>query len=182
MARSFVSRARPKRRARSWGIGPGNLVVTQLSTSVAVLVGDAISPTSDGITIARIRGELTMWLSQATNANNGFIGAFGIGKATAAVFTAGAPSVPSPITEEGWDGWLYHRYFNLKSNSIIGTGAASQDSIANSTTAAMRVDIDVRAMRKLVVEDVIYAAVEVTELGSAIMQLGFNSRALALLP
>ena len=98
-----------------------------------------------------------------------------MGVVSAAAFAVGATAVPTPITEEAWDGWFYHRYF-----SILGSGAIATAPI-NSRSGAVRIEVDSKAMRKLEVDMVLYAALEVTEVGVASMEFSFNSRLLVKL-
>ncbi len=87
--------------------------------------------------------------------------------------------MPTPITEEAWDGWLYHRYFSITAGGTIAAAtAAQQGDQVNSTTAALRLEIDSKAMRKIDVNEGMFAAVEVTEHGVATMEWLFNCRML----
>jgi len=169
------------RRKTSWGLGPGGNGLA-VSTSTVAFVGGAISAVEDGITITRIRGELLMWLDAATAIGDGYNGAFGIGKGSLSAFGVGVSAMESPIADQAWDGWLYHRFFSLAAGGPIAGGVAGDQDAVNPVTAALRVDVDVRAQRKLVPEDVIYSIIEVTEVGTAVLEVDFTSRALALLP
>jgi len=185
--RSRSSFPRSQRRKTSWNIGPQTGVdgATQvISASAAVLATGTAVVLNEGITMVRTRGELNVFLSIATGQGDGFHGAFGIAVASSPAVTAGVGSVPTPITEENWDGWLYHRYFGLFAGGPLATAtAADQQSQVNATTAALRVEVDSKAMRKLSVDMTIYAAIEVIELGAASsMEWGFNSRILVKLP
>ena len=175
--RNLVTRSR---RETDWGLGPGSTDATPLAGSGSALLGTGISAAGDKLTVVRIRGELLMYLDLITAATDGFVGAFGIGKASLAAFTAGAASVPTPLTEEQWDGWMYHQYFAL-AGPIIGTTANNAIGNITGLSGAIRTVIDVKAMRKLDASDVIYAAVEVVEKGTANMEVYFNSRALGKL-
>ena len=53
-----------------------------------------------------------------------------------------------------------------------------EQSVVNSTTAAIRVDVDSKAMRKCSVDETIFAVIEVAELGTASLSWSFNSRLL----
>ena len=98
-------RGRPTQRRRTgWEQGIGNVgLQAQISGSSSSLVNAGVSFVLDGITIARQRGSLLLALTDATAAVNGFTGAFGIGMVSTAAFTAGAASVPTPITEQEWE-------------------------------------------------------------------------------
>ena len=182
-----TSSARSSRRKTSWTVGPETSVngATQVITaSSAVLATTGAAVAEDGLTLVRTRGELVCLLGISASQGDGFHGAFGIGVATLAAFTAGIGSVPTPLTEEDWNGWLYHRYFGLFSGGPIAAAtAAQQGDQVNSTSAALRVEVDSKAMRKLSMDMIVYAAVEVVELGAASsMEFAFNSRLLVKLP
>ena len=181
--RGFHQVRRSARRQTAWGVGPGGTAAnTTISTSTALIMGSGAGPASDSITIARLRGEFTAWLSTTQAAAGGFAGAIGVGVVSLAAFNAGVASVPTPITEEDWDGWFYHRYFSLKSPGSL-TGGAITDIDANTPiVASIRLEVDSKAMRKIDIQEVAYAAIEVVEVGTATMESSFNSRLLAMLP
>ena len=95
------------RRRKVWGLGVGGTAVTSLSVTGAQFVGSAVTPTVDDLTLMRTRGMLNLVGLTSDAAGVGFQGAFGIAVATAAAVTAGIASVPTPLTEQAWDGWLY---------------------------------------------------------------------------
>ena len=184
MARSRGSfQARAPRRRRGWDVGPGGTTITTFTTSSSAFLGSAITPNIDGLTLARLRGELAIHLQSTSAAGDGFTGAFGIGLATFAAVTAGIASVPTPITEMAWDGWIYHTFFSIRSAGIIAAGTAADDQVAPSViSSSLRREVDSKAMRKLNDLDAIYACVEVVETGTVVMNVDFNSRSLLLLP
>ena len=181
------SSGRSQRRKTSWQIGaqtgtdgsPQNI-----GSSVAQLATVGALAAEDGLTLVRTRGEFVAFLSATGSALDGFHGAFGIAVVANAAFVAGVGSLPTPITEENWDGWLYHRYFSLQAGDQLAVAtAATQLNQSNATNAALRVEVDSKAMRKLETDMVIYACVEVIAFGvSAQMQWSFNSRSLVKLP
>jgi len=170
------------RRRSNWEVGPRTSAGgggQAISTSIAQIAGLAAQANIDGQTLIRTRGEVLMYLRSASGQSDGFNGAFGIGKATLAAFTAGAASVPTPVTEEAWDGWLYHRYFALVSAGPIAAATAAQEQLqVNNVVAALRFEVDSKAMRKIDADEVFYAAIEVTEVGTSDMVWNFNSRLL----
>ena len=175
--------ARAPRRITSWELGPGQQAAqTAISSSIAVLMAAGAQVLVDGLTMVRLRGELLLTLTTAAGVNEGFNGAFGIAIGSTNGFAAGVASMEMPITEESWDGWLYHRYFSLLAGGAIQSSAAEDTDQVNSTTAALRIEVDSRAMRKLAVDEVIYAAIEVAEIGTCSMTTHFNSRILVKLP
>jgi len=181
-SRRFRSTRTSVQHRSSWEVGPetaGGGAPQALTTSQAVLAGTAVQANVDGQTLIRTRGELLIFMESAGSAGDGFNGAFGIAKATSAAVLAGVTSIPTPITEEAWDGWLYHRYFNIFSGGPIAAATAAQEANqVNSVCAAIRIEIDSKAMRKFDVNEAFYACIEVTELGVATAKWVFNSRML----
>ena len=186
LRRSGFRTTRPQRRKTSWNVGPEtgvNGARQAITSSVAVIAQTSVDVVAEGITLVRTRGEVNLMLEIAAADHDGFHGAMGIAVATKAAITAGASAVPTPLTEESWDGWLWHRYFSLFAGGTIAAATATQQADqVNATCAALRVEIDSRAMRKLSVDMTLYAAVEVVELGSAEMSWALNSRMLVKLP
>ena len=154
------------RRLTAWDVGiqtTGGGAAQMISSSSAVLFGTGATPTHDGITMIRIRGEFNMRLTSAGGASEGFHGAIGLAKAPSAAFLAGIASLPTPITEDAWDGWFYHQYINLFAMSA----GITEDS------SWQRITVDVKAMRKLPEDEVLYGAIELTEVGVAVMAFNF---------
>ena len=168
---------RGSRRKTSWELGPGDCTETEFSATGAAFVGMALTPTVDGLTLVRLRGRLHVFLSVSAIPGTGFCGAFGIGIATVAAVTAGAASVPTPITEQGWDGWIYWTPIQ-----VFNTGNTLSDGV-NAIGATQIETVDSKAMRKLREEDAIYAAIEFSvEEGATTVETRFDSRILAMLP
>ena len=137
----------------------------------------------DGFTLVRTRGEFVAQLRSASAIANGFSGAFGIGIVTDAAFAVGVTAVPTPVTEADSDSWLYHRFFSCIAGAPIAGAAMQDEDAVNPTGAAVRFEVDSKAMRKTgEKESTIYAAIEVTELGTAAIDIMFNSRLLFKLP
>jgi len=165
-----------RRRRSGWSLGPGGEARTALSLSGVQLIGGGVVPTSDGITLVRIRGLFDWYLTLGTSPNDGFFGAVGIGLVEAAAFAAGIGSVPTPITEISSENWLWHQFFSMHAP----VASASPDS--NGPSMSGRVEIDSKAMRKVNSAQVVYAAVEVVEIGTATGSIFFDTRMLSLLP
>ena len=165
-----------------WEIGPetaGNGAPQALSATGASLAGTFASSGGDSITLIRTRGEFLIYLLTAGSAGDGFHGAFGIAKATSAALLIGASAVPSPRVEETWEGWLFHRYFSCLAAGPIAVATAAQETLQNaSVTAALRLEVDSKAMRKINAEEGFYAAIDVIEHGVATAEWAFNSRML----
>ncbi len=158
-------------RRTSWSLGPGGTTATAISASSAVLVGSGSTPTVP-LTVVRLRGELMITMVGTAGILEGFRGAFGIGIASLPAFTAGVNSVPTPITEEADENWLYHTYFTIMSQLATINGSVAE---------IFKMTVDSKAMRKADVDKVFYAAIEVVEVGTAVMDVSFNSRFLNLL-
>jgi len=173
----------PPRRANSWDFGPGQAgAQSQITGSVTTLASASLSVLVDGLTLARLRGMFHSYLSAAAAPQDGFVGAFGIAVATTAAIAVGATAVPSPITEQDWDGWLYWTPVFLVSPGVIdGTVSDDRSSISGQTGSQIQV-VDSKAMRKLNEAESIYGALEVSEVGTATMNWHFDSRILLKLP
>ncbi len=184
-SRGFTPRGR-SRRITSWELGPQSGVdgaPVNIGASTAALLNGGIVSVADGLTIIRTRGDLNLGLTLSDGVGNGFHGAFGVGMVNENAFTAGVGSVLTPLTDEDWDGWMFHRYFSLFSGGAIAAATAAQqaDQI-NATSGALHIEVDSKAMRKFPEHVVMYAAIEVVELGTCAMEFAFNSRTLAKLP
>ena len=129
----------------------------------------------DGTTLLRLRGTFTAHVSAIAAALDGFTGAFGVGIIDLQAFTTGVTACPTPIAEQDWDGWLFWETFSLKSvTATISDGV-------NSIGLYLQMPVDTKAMRKVKQDDVIYAAVEVTEAGTSQINYHFDSRLLLAL-
>ena len=184
--RFVPGRTRSLARKTSWSVGPetSGLGGPQAITGTgAVFAGTSTAFAFDGDTLVRTRGELLLLLTAASAVGDGFHGAFGIGLATTAAIVAAGASLPTPITEEDWDGWLYHRYFSIIAGGTIAAAtAAQQGDQVNSTSAALRIEVDSKAMRKVAIDMGLFAVVEVVEHGTAVAEFLFNCRTLIKLP
>ncbi len=168
---------RSPRRQTAWALGPGGTAAEATSVGGSQLIGSGVAPNIEGLTMIRIRGELMSYLLLATTALDGFECAFGIGIVEEPAFAAGIASVPTPLTDEDSENWLYHRYFALKAGFAFSSGADP----AGNRGAFLRLEVDSKAMRKFDPDKRIYAALEVVEVGTATMQTSFNSRSLVKL-
>jgi len=187
MGRGFRSTSRQliraPRRLSSWagGIASGTAGSGQtLNSTAASLLGTAFAFSTD-VTVVRQRGEFLLFLESAAAAADGLFGAFGIAIATTAAVASGAAAVPTPITEQDWDGWIYHRYFSIIAPSAIAGGAAADADLVAPVSSALRFEIDAKAMRKVTNLDSLYAAIELTEIGTASARLFVNTRMLVKL-
>ena len=146
-----------------------------VATGSAIL-GNGVGPNVEGLTVVRIRGELLVYLVSATALADGFNCAFGIGITSAQAFAIGVTAVDTPISEAAAELWMYHRFFSLHAPS------AAEAEFIPSLAAVARIEVDSKAMRKFAADEILYAAIEVVELGTAQVQVDFNSRVLVKLP
>ena len=109
-SRRFI-RPSTSSRQTGWGIGVGQVgAQVAITTSGKALVNAGIVSAVEGLTIVRIRGRFMAFLVSATAQLDGFSGAFGIGLVTNQAFAAGGGSVPGPVADDDWDGWMFHQY------------------------------------------------------------------------
>ncbi len=165
------------RRRKGWEEGPGQIgLQAAISTSNNVIMASGASLLDDGSTLLRIRGMLTLQLTTATVAPGGFTGAFGINIVRGPAFAVGVSAVPTPITEQGLDSWIFWEAW-----SVTTVTATIADGV-NAVGCTVRIPVDSKAMRKLDLGDVIYATMEFNEIGVSILQSHFDSRVLLTLP
>ena len=167
------------RRTTVWGVGTGGVVTTTISGTGATFVGSAIQATEPSLTVIRQRGYFSVQLLLATAADDSMNGAFGIGIVEDPAFTAGIASVPTPISEAASENWLYWQAFSLVGQQVFAAGGAPGAEMFNTFH---RFEIDSKAMRKMDTDKVIYAALEVTEVGTANVSCHHDSRMLFKLP
>jgi len=170
-SRGFRSRQSPRRRTE-WFQGVGGTAITSVASSSAGFLGGGVVTTFGEETLVRTRGILDLTMIAVTSPGDGFFGAVGIGLATSAAVAAGIASVPTPITESGWDGWLWHSFVSVHGGITL---------IANESSH-QRVEIDSKAMRKVQDDMTLFAAFEVVEIGSAVMSVFLDTRMLSKLP
>ena len=174
--RGFRGRSTGSRRKTSWGVGPQEVDGSASASAADLWSSGVILATEDEVTIVRIRGVIRAILGAAGAIGDGFFGAFGIGIATTAAFTAGVTSVPTPLTEEDWDGWMWHSYFDIRSvTATIADGV-------NAAAASVNVEIDSKAMRKFTGDMTLYGCTEVVESGTATIETQGQTRILVKLP
>jgi len=160
------------KRMTSWGVGPQSLEVLltasakQLWTAAVVLVRDT------KVTIVRIRGMVHIMQTNATSIGDGFSGALGIGVMSGDAFNAGVASLPGPVTDSEWDGWMWHSFFDVRQRTAIEADGV------NSGSGDVRIEIDTKAMRKFEDTEALVGVIEVTEQGTATAEFWADSRIL----
>ena len=168
--RGFPGRGR--KRTMTWGLGPdiadgsASANGTQLWTSSVVLVAEA------EVTLVRMRGFFHVTLNTADAIGAGFFGAVGLGLVTTRAVVAGAGSIPRPIQEADWDGWIYHRYWDVRAiTATIADGV-------NAASASIGFEIDSKAMRKWSANESLVGVFEVIESANATCELQAETRLL----
>ena len=163
-----------RRRLTSWGEGPGDQSLTSISTTSFVILGSGIILLIPGLTVVRIRGELTLRFTSAGAADNGISFTYGIGIVSADAFAVGVTAIPNPQDDMEWPGWMWHGFttFRAASATLADVGSAS----------VVRIPVDVKAMRKLGENEILFAALDADESGTATATASFDSRMLVKLP
>ncbi len=169
------------RRQSSWALGPGGTTIQAFSSTTDLLVGSGAVVNFDGLTLIRLRGRLFIQIETATSGGAGFTGAFGIAIATAEAFAAGAGSLRTPLGDQSWDGWFYHTYFQVVASSAIIVSNAADEGLQGGMRF-LSLEVDSKAMRKLKIQDTVYAMLSVVETGTATAHIAFDSRTLIKLP
>ena len=173
MARLSLSRGirtQSPRRKTTWDEGPQGRPAAFTTAVARIYPLGAIANTA-GLTIVRTRGHVSIGLESATAVNDGFDQvAIGIGVVSGNAFTVGGVgSVPTPITDVAWDGWLWHWFGNIMA---LNTGASVSQGLGQRL-----IEIDSKAMRKIKQTDVLFGAVQTANLNGAVsMQTVMNTR------
>ena len=171
---SGFNRVSAPRRRKGWEGGPGGTALQGVGSSSSVILGLGAELLLDGTTLLRLRGQVNVNLGTGAVLGDGFQGAFGIGIVQASAFAIGVTAVPTPLTEQDWDGWIFW------STLSVHTGDVSEP--ARSPQSTQVIDVDTKAMRKLDLQDTLYGVIEVVEIGTATMDVFFDSRLLLALP
>ena len=96
---------------------------------------------TDGLTVVRIRGTASMWLTGVAGADgDGYRGASGLCKITEEQVAVGITAIPLPFDDDGWDGWMWHSYWDIHTSDI------SAGDVDHPTVDLV---IDTKAMRKI---------------------------------
>jgi len=158
-------------------LGPGNGSITAagdtISTTSNVILGSGITPLIPQMTVVRLRGTIGIQLVTATAAEAGFNYALGIGICTADAFAIGVTATPTPFDDAEWPGWLWHHFGYIK---------APQEVHDLNQVPLQQITIDSKAMRKLRLNEILYAAIECGEQGTAVIRVHCMTRVLVKLP
>ena len=157
-------RNRVARRRTGWATGvTGDQTLT---VATVALFGTGTQALQDGLTIVRTRGEFLAFVSSVDAVTSGMRVGVGICVVTENAFGAGVGSVPTPIADLQWDGWLWHSMGHVFGVAAEGAGFWRQE-------------IDSKAMRKMKEDDIIVAVLEVSqEVGTVTLQTKIKSRTL----
>ncbi len=169
------SRSHP-RRVTTWEQGPIASDVTVQSSTGKLWTSGIFLASQTRATLVRVRGYIHVWQLTATAAGDGFIGAFGLCIVSSEAFAAGVASVPSPLEELGWDGWLWHQMWDIR--SLTGTFADG----VNAASVSQRIEIDSKSMRIMEDDNVLCGVSDQTESGTATAEFNANTRVLFKLP
>ena len=166
------------RRKSSWSVGPQQAGLPSITASSVTLWAIGAQALEDGLTVVRIRGSLGCWLEVVTAIGDGFVQvAFGICVVSENAFDAGAASVPGPLTDKKWDGWMWHRFVD----PMLGFSVTEGDNTG--PISQVKLEVDTKAMRKTKESDVVIGVTEVaTEIGTATLQFIASTRMLSKLP
>jgi len=174
-SRSFPARGVSIRRRTGWSLGPNG------ETAARAVAGRDLFPVGaqanqDGLTLVRLRGTLDIRLNSVASAGDGFAQiACGICNVNENAFGIGITGVPDPISDIGWDGWLW--YWTGSMITSFGTLTNAEGSNSRSIV------IDSKAMRKTLETDVVVGVFSVlSEAGTAVIQAIMNTRILDKLP
>ncbi len=146
------------RRKSGWSLGPQGLSASLAATGSAIVANGAAA-TVDGLTVIRTRGNWTIDVSVLPDlGTNQFELGLGLMVATSAAFSVGITALPTPLTDIGFDGWLWHW------NGIAGVVPGM---VRSTATGVVSVEVDSKAMRKITFGQVVVGIVEVIETGTA---------------
>ncbi len=169
--RGFHQGRTRSRRATTWALGPQARDGTIAATGQAAWSAGVVTVLGE-VTLIRTRGHFRAQLNSGDAAGSGFLGAVGIGMTTQVAFTAGGTSLPGPLDQEGWDGWLWHQYFDIRMiTATIADGV-------NAGAVFVNIPVDSKAMRKLDEDMVFFGMIDVVESGTAVMEFQADSRML----
>ena len=165
--------ARAPRRQTSWSVGPGGSSLTAISASANTILGGAVQVVPEGSTLVRTHGSFQAYLASANAIDSGFHAALGITLVSNEAFNAGSAAIPDPLLDVDWEGWLFHRLFDLHA-----VDAAPATNPVNQLTS-IQFAFDSKAMRKFDVGLSLVGMLGTAENGtSAAMGVWFDSRVL----
>jgi len=173
---AYRRRVNAVRRRTGWDIGPTISTQEVVSADGSVLFSGAQQTLGDGHTICRIRGEILVAMTSFSAADDAFKFAFGIGVTTSEAFAAGVASLKLPLSDQTWEGWMWHSYGHVAASMLSAAGNFGPASV-------WRCPVDTKAMRKLEDNDILYCVGEFDEVndGASCIVMG-QMRTLLMLP
>ena len=174
MPRTSTSRFRSRgatRRKTSWQVGPTTNGIETLTATGSLLVNLQSQVATDGLTLVRIRGQWDLFLEASAAVAQGYHGAIGLCFVSENAGGIGITAVPTPITDEAWDGWVWHHYFSLFRGLDPGANGSGM----------IQIPIDSKSMRKEKATDLLVAVIQATEIGTAILDFSMRTRILVKL-
>ena len=171
MARQFSG---SRRRQTTWIQGPSSLSGAITATGKTLMSGQISDPASfERGTIVRIRGSYTALQTTGAAAGDGFAIALGIGLFDEVALAAGVASLPGPLDQMDWDGWIWHSF------GVTQVHTATIADGVNSASSVFRFEVDSKAMRKWDVGvQVLAGVIDVVELGTASFEVNGHTRVL----
>jgi len=166
---------RGPRRQVVWSEGPRTFnPALQSNTSAGKTPWNLGQASGGGVTIIRIRGVFTAWLEVVTAIGDNFGDvAIGIGIVSADAFAVGQSAMPGPLTDPEWD-WMYISYFG----PLVGSTVTEEFK----GLAAVRHEIDTKAMRKINPNETVFGMMETEdETGAVTLTFGAMTRMLSKL-
>jgi len=159
------------RSVRDWGVGPTARNVGIAGDGKAIWT-NGVTPNAN-FTILRTHGIVSVVLTAAASAGDGFLGAHGIFMATEDSFAIGVTAMLDPFNDANSDMWFWHSFFDVRAIT-----ATLSDGV-NAVTAVSRIVIDSKAMRKgFDPERVLVGVTSVVESGVAVCEVNADTRML----
>ena len=148
MARRIAHRGvKGPRRQTNW-ISSADAGFSTITTGVKSLNSTFLPDGGAGVvkaplTVTRTVGQITIAPPTSQASDEALIGAFGICVVNDLAITAGAASIPGPVTNADWDGWFVHKFFcfNYEFHTAVSTLISS-----------VTYQFDSKAMRKVLDE------------------------------
>ena len=153
MARRGLTRGGPKR-GTFW---EGNQFAITRSTPAAgpfffELLSEALLENVPNPTIVRTYLSLLTCDDESVSAPDSFYSLwYGIGVFNSNAATAGVASLPTPLLDASWDGWLFH--------GALHAGSATSG-VIDSPLGIQRIDVESKAMRKVGHDQIIALVIE----------------------
>ncbi len=163
--RSRVLRSGPRRLTEWSGVVDQAYITVAAGTKVLI---QSIS-FAEQATIIRNRGQFSVKSTQSA-ADAEIVGAVGFGIVSAEAFAAGVASIPGPLSQAEWGGWMVWRAFHTAFEFVSGVGVL---------LASKEWEIDSKAMRKVGANEVLVTiaesqavAFEISVLSRTLIKLG----------